>query len=151
MLFRRDGAVVANVWGIWAEVGDGKLAEFAGRFAGVVEDRAAAAELVAAVDSAFDKFAVCTDLYLEDLGQSGFGSEAEPAVSAEISQRIFDQVPLVNLHSAHNVRAVAEHEVGTGVDNCMGKGRQIPAVFAEKNLGLIADVLMVGALAAAMK
>src|SRR5437868_4810580 len=99
---------------------------------------------MAAVDLCADKFAVLRELDLKDLCQRCFGDELKPAVGAEIAQTIFDQTVFVDLHSAHHVGAVAEDEIGAGVNHGVGKKRKIAALFAGKNFGFADDMLMIG-------
>ncbi len=88
-----------------------------------------------------DELTIGTDLDLEDLAQGGLGGEAEPAVGAEIAHRVGDQVALVDLHPAQHVRAVAEDERRSGVDDGVSKGGKVAAILAEEQLGALRDVL----------
>lgn len=150
-LLRRDRAVFGDFGGVWAEICGGQVSDNADGFAGGVEERAAATSLFAGVYLAADELAVDADLDLDDLGQGGFCGESKPAVGAEITERIDDQTIFVHFHPAHHMRAVAEDEIGTRVDDRVGKGRKIAARLADKYLGLIENVLAIDALTAAVE
>lgn len=107
--------------------------------------------LVDGRDLTFGELAVGFDLEGNDGCVPRRAAEAEPAVSTEIAHTVDDEPVLVQLHGAGDVRAVAEYDIRAGVDDGVGKGVHIAAVFTHEGLGALGHVLGVGALSAAVE
>ena len=75
---------------------------------------------------------------------------AERPVAGEVAEAVGDQPAAVPLEPAEDMRAVADDEVGAGVDDRVGERAQIAAVLAQVRLGAVRDVAAVVALGARM-
>ena len=70
------------------------------------------------------------------------------AAASEVPEAVGDEVSVVELHAAQHVRAVADHDVGTGIDHGVGEGPDVAAVLVVEDLRAIGGVRLVGPLGA---
>ena len=84
----------------------------------------------------------------DDRGDADDAVVAERPVAGEVAEAVGDQPALVELHAAHDVRAVPDDQVGAGVDHGVRELDRVAAVLAEERLGARPDAGLVGALGA---
>lgn len=149
--FGGDGAGFGDVGGGWAEVVERKGADLADGLAGGVEHGDAAAFLTAGVDLAGDEAAIAVEFGFEDHRQRQLGLEPKPAVGGEVAERIGDEAAFIELDAAEHMRPVAEHEIGTCIDDRAGKERQVSALLAKVHLGPVRHHLAARALGSPVK
>ncbi len=147
---RRDRAVVLDADGGGAEVLLRQPADDADHRAGRVEPGPARALLAGRVDPPAHERAVGRDGHVEDQREAVRAGEVHPAVGREVPEGVDDEPALHDLHPAHDVRAVADDEIGAGLDDGAGEGAQVAAVLAEEALVTGGHVLAIGALGAAV-
>lgn len=136
-----DRSVVGDGGGGGGEVGLGERADLSYCGAGWVEYGNASAFLTSGVDLAAEELAVRCKACFENCGECRFFPENKPTIGREIAEAVGDQTVFINFHSAKDVRAVAEHEVGPGVDDRACKERKIAAFFAEEHFKRVRHIL----------
>ena len=90
--------------------------------------------------------AVATKRHPQDAAERERAAECEDLVAGEVPERVRDQPAPVPLHSPQHVGAVADHDIGTGVDDGVREGDDVAPVLAEVRLGPAPHVCMVGPL-----
>ena len=81
-------------------------------------------------DAAFDEFPVAVQRYGQDRCNALDACDADAVVRGEIAEAVRDQAIPVALHCAHDVRAVADDEIGARVDHASCEPDDVAARLA---------------------
>ena len=102
-----------------------------GYFVGSIQFRAGARSLDEGVDAPFDELAVARDTGHQHRSITRDARHVYSEGRTEIAEAISNQVTLVTLESAGDVRAVAKDQIGSQVDAVVREDAQIAAVLTQ--------------------